>query len=61
MLETQDSEVNCMLFVESEKVELKLIPVDDIKKEVIAFANTGGGLLYIGVHIVGSGDRYGYT
>src|SRR5690554_2602587 len=38
-----------MLFRESETVELKEIVVDDIKKEVIAFANCEGGILYIGV------------
>ena len=38
-----------MRFKESETVELKLIVVEDIKKEVIAFANTSGGTLYIGV------------
>lgn len=38
-----------MIFRESEKVELKEIIVDDIKKEIIAFANCDGGKLYIGV------------
>ena len=38
-----------MLFQESEKIELKAIVVDDIKKEIIAFANCDGGTLYIGV------------
>lgn len=38
-----------MLFRESETVELKEIVVDDIKKEIIAFANCDGGKLYIGV------------
>lgn len=38
-----------MTFQESENVELKAIVVDDIKKEVIAFANCDGGKLYIGV------------
>ena len=36
-------------FQESETIELKEIVVDDIKKEIIAFANSGGGKLYIGV------------
>lgn len=36
-----------MLLKESENVELKQMVVDDIKKEVLAFANTGGGTLYI--------------
>lgn len=38
-----------MLFRESETVELKEVVVDNIKKEIIAFANCDGGKLYIGV------------
>ncbi len=38
-----------MLFRESETVELKEIVVDEIKKEIVAFANCDGGKLYIGV------------
>lgn len=38
-----------MLFQESETVELKEVVVDDIKKEIVAFANCDGGKLYIGV------------
>lgn len=38
-----------MIFRESETVELKEVFVDDIKKEIIAFANCNGGKLYIGV------------
>ena len=38
-----------MLFTESETVELKSEVVRDICKEVIAFANTKGGTLYIGI------------
>lgn len=38
-----------MLFSESETIELKEIVVDDIKKEIVAFANCEGGKLYIGV------------
>lgn len=38
-----------MLFRESETIELKEVVVDDIKKEIIAFANCNGGKLYIGV------------
>lgn len=45
-----------MIFQESETIELKEI-VEDIKKEIIAFANSAGGTLYIGVandgHVVG--------
>ena len=43
-----------MEFVESEVVELKAEVVGDICKEVIAFANTKGGTLYIGVSNDGS-------
>lgn len=42
-----------MNFQESETVELKSIVVDDIKKEIIAFANCEGGILYIGVQYDG--------
>lgn len=38
-----------MIFRESETVELKEVVVDDIKKEVIAFANCRGGKIYVGV------------
>jgi ATP-dependent DNA helicase RecG len=38
-----------MTYQENEAVELKSIVVDDIKKEIIAFANSDGGKLYIGV------------
>lgn len=38
-----------MEFIESSSVELKEIYVADIKKEVIAFANTKGGAIYIGI------------
>ena len=38
-----------MLFRESETIELKEIVVDEIKKEIITFANCDGGKLYIGV------------
>ena len=43
-----------MEFRESETVELKAEIVRDICKEVIAFANTKGGMLYIGVRDDGS-------
>lgn len=49
-----------MLFRESETIELKKEIVDDIKKEIIAFANCDGGRLYIGVQddgtVVGLND-----
>jgi ATP-dependent DNA helicase RecG len=38
-----------MIFKESEKVELKQITNDNIKKEIIAFANSKGGTIYVGV------------
>ena len=38
-----------MLFRESETIELKEIVVDEIKKEIIAFANSDGGKIFIGV------------
>lgn len=38
-----------MTFIESETIELKSSTVADICKEIIAFANTKGGTLYIGV------------
>lgn len=34
---------------ESERIEYKTLMIDDIYKEVIAFANTDGGVIYIGV------------
>lgn len=52
-----------MTFRESETVELKSIVVEDIKKEIIAFANCKGGKLYIGVEddgtVVGVDDPDG--
>lgn len=38
-----------MRFRETETVELKSIVIDDIKKEIIAFANCDGGTVYVGV------------
>ena len=38
-----------MRFQETETVELKSIVMDDIKKEIIAFANCDGGTVYVGV------------
>ncbi len=38
-----------MSYQETENIELKTVVVDDIKKEIIAFANCNGGKLYIGV------------
>ena len=38
-----------MAYQESENIELKSAVTDDIKKEIVAFANSDGGTLYIGV------------
>ena len=38
-----------MKFTESETVELKEIFINDITKEIVAFANCNGGTLYIGI------------
>ena len=52
-----------MVFKESKTVELKSVVVDDIKKEIIAFANCEGGKLYIGVQddgtVIGLDDPNG--
>ena len=40
-----------MTFSESEFVELKSEVVSDLCKEIISFANTKGGTLYIGVEL----------
>lgn len=48
------------MFFESENIEFKLQMVDDIYKEVIAFANTDGGVIYVGIddngNVVGLDD-----
>ncbi len=38
-----------MIFIENEQTELKEIVTSAIKKEVIAFLNTKGGIIYIGI------------
>lgn len=52
-----------MTFQESETIELKAIVTDDVKKEIIAFANCEGGKLYIGVadngEVIGLSDSDG--
>lgn len=48
-----------MDFQESETIELKSVVVEDVKKEIIAFANGNGGTLYIGVS--DNGDVIGVT
>lgn len=37
------------MILESENIEFKAKLTDEIYKEVIAFANTDGGVIYIGV------------
>lgn len=52
-----------MFYQETETVELKAVVVDDIKKEIIAFANCDGGKLYVCIQdngvIVGLDDPDG--
>lgn len=38
-----------MEFRESETLELKSKPTNDLKREIVAFANTKGGTIYIGI------------
>ena len=38
-----------MMLYESETVELKEIYTSDLRKEIVAFANTNGGIIYVGV------------
>lgn len=44
-----DWEVNIIEYEESTKIELKSEVTADLKKEVIALANTDGGTIYIGI------------
>ncbi len=46
---TIKEEICIVQFVESETLELKRTYVEDIRKELIAFGNTTGGTLYIGI------------
>ena len=48
-----------MTFIESETIELKSSVVADLCKEVIAFANTRGGTLYMCVEGQWYGDWCG--
>ena len=43
-----------MTFAETEKTELKQKLTDSIPKEIVAFLNTHGGTIYIGVNDDGS-------
>ena len=45
----KNRKVSRMKFRETETVELKAVAQDGIKKEIIAFANCGGGTVYVGV------------
>jgi ATP-dependent DNA helicase RecG len=38
-----------MKYFETETIELKETLTNDIKKEIVAFANTNGGIIYIGI------------
>ena len=44
-----DRKSGIMSLYESESVELKEVYTPEVKKEVVAFANTNGGTIYIGV------------
>ena len=37
------------MYIESNVIELKEQLVDDVKKEIVAFLNTDGGTIYVGV------------
>ena len=43
--------MNHMLFEDS-NTEFKEVYVNDVKKEVVAFANTEGGTIYIGISMM---------
>ncbi len=44
-----DRRSGIMILYESETVELKELYTSDLKKEIVSFANTNGGTIYIGV------------
>ena len=48
-----------MSLKEGASMEFKSKVIDDIKRSVIAFANSGGGILYVG--ITDSGEVVGLT
>ena len=39
-----------MKYLEDNKAELKRELIDDVKKEIVAFLNTKGGTIYVGVN-----------
>ena len=43
-----------MKYVETEKAELKKVLNETFEKEVVAFLNTDGGVIYVGVEDDGS-------
>lgn len=43
-----------MKYVETEKVELKKVLNETFEKEVVAFLNTDGGVIYVGIEDDGS-------
>lgn len=45
-----DTKGDIMSMYESESIELKEVYTPEVKKEVVAFAITNGGTIYIGVH-----------
>ena len=49
------------MYNESNKTELKIELIDDVKKEIIAFLNTDGGVIYVGVEddgtVIGISNR----
>ena len=59
----QNRKADWMIFRETETVELKAVAQNDIKKEIIAFANCVGGTVYVGVAddgaVLGVGDPDG--
>jgi len=50
MVIERDRKSDNMELYESEIIELKEIYTTDLKKEIVSFANTNGGTIYIGVH-----------
>ena len=48
-----------MKYEESNQVELKLELKDEIKNEIVAFLNTEGGTIYVGVN--DNGDVIGFS
>lgn len=49
MVIERDRKSDNMELYESEIIELKEIYTTDLRKEIVSFANTNGGTIYIGV------------